>query len=68
MEQLKETYKDDAPPIIFFTATSGGKAATLCSNTITNRVDLLLQSVVSHLEEQRWKELQKEAPTAKSAP
>jgi hypothetical protein len=37
MEQLNEKYKDAAPPIIFFTATSGGKVATLCSNTITNR-------------------------------
>jgi CheY-like chemotaxis protein len=62
MEQIKEKYGDNAPPMIFFTATSGGKVATLCSKTITNRVDLLLQSVVSTLEEKRWKELESDTP------
>jgi CheY-like chemotaxis protein len=58
MEQIEEKYGDRKPPIIFFTASSGGKVATLCSKTITNRVDELLQSVVTNLEEQRWQELQ----------
>jgi CheY-like chemotaxis protein len=62
MEQMREKHVD-ATPIIFFSASSGGKVATLCSNTITNRVDILLQSVVSHLEETRWQELQNELPS-----
>lgn len=62
MEQVVHKYGQSAPPIIFYTGTNGGKVATLCSNTITNRMDILLQSVVSHLEEQRWKELQSETP------
>ncbi len=65
MEQIKAKYGEDAPPMIFFTASSGGKVATLCSKTITNRVDLLLQSVVSALEEKRWKELETDPPVSR---
>jgi CheY-like chemotaxis protein len=58
MEQVKGKYKGAAPPMIFFTFTSGEKVATLCSKTITKRVDFLLQSVVSNLEERRWQALE----------
>lgn len=64
MEQLVAKY-GHSTPIIFYTGSNGGKVATLCSNTITNRMDILLQSVVSHLEEQRWQELQSETPASK---
>jgi CheY-like chemotaxis protein len=44
------------PRIIFYTLVSG-VAASQCARIITNRADVLLQSVVSPLEELRWKEL-----------
>jgi hypothetical protein len=43
--------------IIFYTAASGGIAASACSRIVTNRPDVLLQSVVSALEELRWEKL-----------
>jgi CheY-like chemotaxis protein len=45
------------PRIIFYTAASGGIAADACARLITNRPDVLLQSVVSALEEFRWQKL-----------
>jgi hypothetical protein len=43
--------------IIFYTAASGGIAASACARIVTNRPDVLLQSVISALEELRWRQL-----------
>jgi len=48
--------------IIFYAAASGGIAASRCARIITNRADILLQSVVSALEELRWEELLQSRP------
>ncbi len=45
------------PRVILFTAASGGIAASACVRVVTNRSDILLQSVISALEELRWKQL-----------
>ncbi len=45
------------PRIIFYTLASGGISASACGRIVTNRPDVLLQSVVSALEELRWKKL-----------
>jgi len=55
-EQFGDT---QAPRIILFTAASGGIAASACVRIVTNRNDILLQSVISALEELRWKQLLK---------
>jgi hypothetical protein len=58
MDRVKTKFKEDqAPPIIFYSASTGGIVTSLCSKTITNRADILLQSVVTSLKEQRWQEL-----------
>jgi hypothetical protein len=57
MDKVVATYKENAPPIIFYSASTGGIVTSPCTNTITNRADILLQSVVNSLEEQRWQEL-----------
>ena len=45
------------PRIIFYTLASGGISASQCGRIVTNRPDVLLQSVVSALEELRWQKL-----------
>jgi CheY-like chemotaxis protein len=51
-------YTDHAQPrIIFYSGSSGGVVANQCSRITTNRVDILLQNVVSALEEFRWPKL-----------
>lgn len=57
MDRVKAKYKENAPPIIFYSASTGRIVTSLCSKTITNRADVLFQSVISSLEEQRWQEL-----------
>jgi hypothetical protein len=61
-EQLAQKFTDrfgktQAPRIIFYTLASGGISASACGRIVTNRPDVLLQSVVSALEELRWKQL-----------
>jgi len=46
------------PRLIFYSASNGGISTSQCARTVTNRADLLLQSVVSGLEEVRWNKLQ----------
>jgi CheY-like chemotaxis protein len=46
------------PRIIFYTLSSGGIVADQCARIVTNRVDVLLNGVVSALEEIRWQNLQ----------
>ena len=50
----------EQPRIIFYSASNGGLSASRCARVVTNRVDVLLQSVVSALEEIRWQKLQDE--------
>jgi CheY-like chemotaxis protein len=45
------------PRIIYYTSVAGGFAASRCARLITNQVDVLLQNVVSALEESRWQRL-----------
>lgn len=47
------------PRIIYYTIANGGKVADACSRIVTNRPDVLLQTVVSALEELRWRYLEK---------
>jgi CheY-like chemotaxis protein len=42
------------PKIIFYTASNGGILIDSCARLVTNRPDILLQSVISALEEIRW--------------
>jgi CheY-like chemotaxis protein len=46
------------PKLIFYSASAGGISVSQCARMVTNRVDLLLQAVVSALEEFRWTRLQ----------
>jgi hypothetical protein len=39
--------------VILFTAASGGISASACARIVTNRYDVLLQSVIGALEELR---------------
>jgi hypothetical protein len=43
--------------LIFYSATNGGIASTVCARIITNYADILLHHVVSALEESRWAKL-----------
>jgi CheY-like chemotaxis protein len=57
-QQFPDRFGDtQVPRIIFYTSASGGIAASQCARIVTNRADVFLQSVVSALEELRWKEL-----------
>jgi hypothetical protein len=57
-EKYPERFGDtQTPRTIFYTGASGGIAADACARIITNRADVLLQTVVSALEEFRWKKL-----------
>lgn len=59
ISQVAPTYTDHLQPkIIFYSASAGGVVASQCARLVTNRVDLLLQGVVSALEEFRWSKLQ----------
>jgi len=53
----------ERPQIIFYTSVSGGFAASRCARIVTNQVDVLLQSVVSALEELRWQKLDVDMPS-----
>jgi CheY-like chemotaxis protein len=46
------------PRLIFYSASNGGIVANQCARAVINRVDILLQTVVSALEELRWPRLQ----------
>jgi hypothetical protein len=50
-------FQSQRPRLIFYTGTAGGKASTVCARIITNYADVLLQNVVSALEETRWEKL-----------
>ncbi|GJH21375.1 hypothetical protein CBA19CS22_32555 [Caballeronia novacaledonica] len=46
-----------SPRIVFYTGQSGEISASKCARLVTNRADVLLNSVVSILEEVHWKRL-----------
>jgi len=60
-ELLSQTYPaftdPEHPRIIYYTSVAGGFAASRCARIVTNQVDVLLQNVVSVLEEARWQKL-----------
>lgn len=45
------------PRLIFYSGDNGGISSTMCARIVTNYADILLQNVVSALEESRWKKL-----------
>jgi hypothetical protein len=49
------------PRLIYYSASTGGLAASQCARIVTNRADVLLQSVVSVLEELNWEKLKSDA-------
>src|SRR5216684_7317342 len=55
----------ERPRLIFYTAINGGIASTICARIVTNYADILLQNVVSALEESRWAKLPP-IPTSKA--
>jgi len=58
---LSTSYTDHASPrIIFYAAASGTRSASQCARLVTNRPAVLLNSVVSALEEIRWEKLKKQ--------
>lgn len=42
-----------APRLVFYSASNGGAAMNACARTVTNRVEVLLNTVISILEESR---------------
>jgi CheY-like chemotaxis protein len=61
-------YTDHASPrIIFYAASAGTISASQCARLVTNRPAVLLNSVVSALEESRWEKLRKQ-PLAEKEP
>lgn len=59
ISKVDPQYTDHTHPrIIFYSASSGGIVADQCARIITNRIDVLLNGVVSALEEIRWQKLQ----------
>ena len=55
IEQLVADNGEMTPPVIFFSARNSGIVRSLCGDRITDRADVLLQAIVSALEEQRWR-------------
>jgi hypothetical protein len=49
--------REQRPKLIFYSASNGGIASSICARTVTNYADVLLQNVVSALEESRWDKL-----------
>lgn len=47
----------ERPRLVFYSASNGGIVSTVCARLITNYADILLQGVVSALEESRWEKL-----------
>ncbi|MGT2501218.1 response regulator receiver protein [Bradyrhizobium guangxiense] len=57
-EVTRKAYMQPSQPkLIFYTSSNGGIAANVCARVITNYGDILLQNVVSALEEFRWTKL-----------
>jgi hypothetical protein len=45
------------PRILFYSGSNGGRVTNQCARLVTNRTDVLLQSIVSALETFRWDKL-----------
>jgi CheY-like chemotaxis protein len=56
IEQLVPEY-EAMPRVIFYTRAENASIRSLCGDRITDRPDILLQTVVSILEEERWDRL-----------
>jgi hypothetical protein len=57
--RIEGGYTDHIQPrIIYYSATNAGRVANQCARLVTNRADLLLQTVVSSLEALRWRRLE----------
>ena len=56
-EALADRESEVIPPVIFYSAGQAKVVRSLCGRTTTNRRDVLLQAVVSAIEELRWAEL-----------
>ena len=57
--EQKYGYSDGKPKLIFYSAENARISRSFCGNGIYNRYDLLLQAIISQLEEKRWHELVK---------
>jgi CheY-like chemotaxis protein len=55
--EFRSLASPEAPRIIFYSARSGEISASKCARLVTNRADVLLNSVVSILEEWHWRRL-----------
>jgi hypothetical protein len=54
-ETTKNAYMEpQRSKLVFYSGSTGGIATTICARIITNYADILLQNVVSALEESRW--------------
>jgi hypothetical protein len=54
-EATKKAYMEPQRlKLVFYSGSTGGIATTICARIITNYADILLQNVVSALEESRW--------------
>jgi preprotein translocase subunit SecG len=49
--------RPEQPRLIFYSGSTGGIVSTICARIVTNYADILLQNVVSALEESRWTNL-----------
>lgn len=56
-QKFPDYTKHAQPRLIFYSGANGGVVAAQCARLVTNRVDVLLQGVVSALEEFRWQQL-----------
>jgi CheY-like chemotaxis protein len=54
IEELAPEQGEMVPRVLFYAGKNAEIVRSLCGDKITNRADILLQSVVSILEEQRW--------------
>lgn len=61
-EYLAQSFPDmfgdtQKPRIIFYSSSNGGLVSNLCARIVTNRPDIMLQTLISALEELRWQKL-----------
>jgi hypothetical protein len=49
--------RPEQPRLIFYSGSNGGIVSTICARIVTNYADILLQNIVSALEESRWTKL-----------
>jgi CheY-like chemotaxis protein len=57
IEQLVTEDQQTSVPVIFYSGRTADIARSMCGEKMTNRADVLLQTIVSNLEERRWNRL-----------